>query len=285
MHLPCRCTYPFHSYAFERYDHGSFVAVVLPYSTHQKQSSFTTSILVLFVLRNDDPIFSSAPLGASPRWIHQQPRAQYEDGDGWRYPIRIRIALSSSSQPQRRFKSTRPDPQNSNKTPLSLMDSATDLFVAMRWKAAHALTTSLSDDERSELLQRLDPAHYNKIKSSSKEQEEEDNDKNELKMQHSIAEAVAAARAQEAQRSREQWENERATLMREAEEAARARVESDLAILQEQQRLKAFEQWQQQVEEEKKKQEQAADKEPAATSASTGGRQTTIRRGTRAAHT
>jgi len=162
---------------------------------------------------------------------------------------------------QRRFKSTRPDPNNSNKTPLSLMDSATDLFVAMRWKAAHALTTSLSDDERSELLQRLDPAQYNKNKSSSKEQQEEDSDKNELKMQHSIAEAVAAARAQEAQRSREQWESERATLMREAEEAARARVESDLAILQEQQRLKAFEQWQQQVGMEKKRQEQTADKE------------------------
>ena len=64
-------------------------------------------------------------------------------------------------------------------------------------------------------------------------------------MQHTIAEAVAAARAQEAQRSQQKWAQEREMLLQEAEQAARARVESDLAI---QRRRLQFEQWKERVE-------------------------------------
>ena len=64
----------------------------------------------------------------------------------------------------------------------------------------------------------------------------------------SIAEAVAAARAQDAKLQEEKWLREKDKLIQEAEKAALARVESDLAIKK---RQLAFEVWQRQLEQEK----------------------------------
>jgi hypothetical protein len=78
--------------------------------------------------------------------------------------------------------------------------------------------------------------------TSSKEED------TELIMKKSIAEAVAAARAEEAQRQGDKWERERERIIQEAEEAARARVESDLSI---QKHRIEFEKWKHQVEAER----------------------------------
>lgn len=134
----------------------------------------------------------------------------------------------------------------------SFLDTASDIIAALRWKAAHALTSSMSGDERFKLFERLDatkgkaeeqPPQHEKDTTTSKEEMEQ-------QIQNTIAEAVATARAQEAQRNKEEWQLQRGYFLKEAEEAARQRVESDLAI---QQRRLQFEEWQQRVALEKQK--------------------------------
>lgn len=128
----------------------------------------------------------------------------------------------------------------------------------MRWKAANALTASLSATERQELLQRLDvnSSTVGNTTNNNKNQSEgsvvavaaDAEEQQQLEMKNSIAEAVAAARAQESRLNAEKWEREKAKLLQEAEQAAVARMESDLAI---QKRRIAFEKWKEQVESEK----------------------------------
>ena len=65
----------------------------------------------------------------------------------------------------------------------------------------------------------------------------------------SIAEAVAFAHAEEAIAQKEKWEKEKVTLLKEAEDAARARVENDLQI---QQRRLTFDKWKYNLEKERK---------------------------------
>jgi hypothetical protein len=129
-----------------------------------------------------------------------------------------------------------------------------DLIASMRWKAANALTSSLSSEERNLLLQRLDngtSASANAAASTTIEDKQGKTKNNpEVDVQHTIAEAVAAARAQEAQRSQQKWQAEKEALLMEAEKAARARVEADLAI---QMRRMQFRQWETQVEQAKNK--------------------------------
>jgi hypothetical protein len=143
--------------------------------------------------------------------------------------------------------------------PESLLDSASDYFGALRWRAANALTASLSPEERSRLLERLDPDGH----GLSKKEPTADNVAasvaaaapihppvpRQSSSNHvptvSIAEAVAAARAQEAQLHMEKWEREKERLIQEAEKAAYERVESSLAI---QKRRMAFEAWKKSVE-------------------------------------
>jgi len=132
-----------------------------------------------------------------------------------------------------RFKSTRPEPS-------SLSDQASSFLAGLRWKAANALTASLSESERQQLLEQLHPAPKLQNVAEKKETDED-------VMTKSIAEAVAEAKAQEAQRLNSKWEKEKATIMKEAERAAQARVESDLAI---QKRRLGFEQWQKELEKE-----------------------------------
>ena len=135
---------------------------------------------------------------------------------------------------QQRFKSTRPEPSS------SLADQASSFLAGLRWKAANALTASLSESERKQLLEQLHPPpkQPNVVEKMKNEDDV---------LTKSIAEAVAEAKAQEAQRLTSKWEKEKADILKEAERAAQARVESDLAI---QKRRLGFEQWKQELEKE-----------------------------------
>lgn len=118
-------------------------------------------------------------------------------------------------------------------------DSGKSFFGNLRKQAANALTASLPEDDRKELLDQLVP--------SSSVSSEEGDDEEELQ-HNTIAEAIAQARREEAERQESKWERERENIMAEAEEAAKARVESDLII---QQRRLAFEKWKAAVDQEK----------------------------------
>ena len=145
-----------------------------------------------------------------------------------------------------RYKSTRPDlNRDTNNNSLLQYTAISDWFVQLRWKAAHMLTSSLSDKERQELLRRMNLPATSTASSTSEvsktnDEENDSESKNRQNVSHSIAEAVAAARAQEIKLNQERWEREKEKLIRDAEMAARERIESDLLI---QKRQIAFEQW------------------------------------------
>jgi hypothetical protein len=150
-----------------------------------------------------------------------------------------------------RLKSTRPDLNRDSEidstNSLLKYTAITDWFVQLRWKAANMLTASLSDTERQELLRRM---NLPTATTAAPDQDEKDVN---TKATHSIAEAVAAARAQEIKLNQERWEREKEKLIRDAEVAARERIESDILL---QRRQIAFEQWKKQLataEEEKQK--------------------------------
>jgi len=134
----------------------------------------------------------------------------------------------------------------------------------LRWKAANALTSTLPEEERNLLLGKLS-ANIPNANSETLDDEtmpeatgvdtEEEN--NMTSFQPSVEEAVAAAKLREAERYEEKWKRDKAILMKEAEAAARARIESDLTI---QKRQIAFEQWKSQLEEEKKEREDSSNK-------------------------
>lgn len=90
---------------------------------------------------------------------------------------------------------------------------ARDAFFALRKSAAVALTSSLHEVERQELLER----------TMGKEKVRE-------AQSMSVQESVAAAKAQESQRDPKQWEKEKEAIYKEAEQAAQERVETELAI-------------------------------------------------------
>ena len=164
---------------------------------------------------------------------------------GVRSPTVMAIVTAPQLPPlSLRCKSTRPDlNRETNQNSLLQYTAITDWFVQLRWKAAHMLTSSLNDTERQELLRRMKlPATATASEASkTKDDEDDDNDaKSRNTLSHSIAEAVAAARAQEIKLNQERWEREKDKLIRDAEIAARERIESDLLI---QKRQMAFEQW------------------------------------------
>jgi len=154
-------------------------------------------------------------------------------------------ASSTTSTIRRRFKSTRPEPSSSS--PSALIDGrVTDFFSSMRWKAANALTASLSPDERDRLLERIQQPERREAMTMQQQQQRRDGEEAPLVAENSIAEAVAAARAQEARRQQEKWNEEKESILEQARLAAEARVESELAV--QKQRAEAFRQWQRDVD-------------------------------------
>ena len=119
-----------------------------------------------------------------------------------------------------------------------------DIFSNLRWKAAQLLTSGLSADEKAQLIFKLDVvATPDKVNAG----DQNDNtiiDK-DYDTQKTIGEAVAEARMAEAQRQQSKWDVEREFLLKNAEEAARARVESELLV---QERRLAMMRWQKQLE-------------------------------------
>ncbi|KAG7350463.1 hypothetical protein IV203_009823 [Nitzschia inconspicua] len=168
------------------------------------------------------------------------------------------------------------------------MNSIGGYFGALRWKAANVLTSTLPEEEKNQLLEKLgghspldarknhnhendhDDSTAAAISSTNinKEEEEEEDASaaaaNELS--HSIEEAIAYAKAQEAARYEERWEEEKEALIAEAEEAARRRIQSDLEI---QRRQLAFEAWKKNLEKETQQQQEQEQRSTAAAATTT----------------
>lgn len=159
-----------------------------------------------------------------------------------------------------RWKSTqspKPDPaKSSSSSSSSLLDSAAEYYSSLRWKFATTLTASLSPEEQSQLLNRLQVQQPPKKEQSQPQQDEQQKKEEAVEQhQHSIAEAVAAARAEEAKLQKNKWEKEKEVLLANAEKAAKERVENELLI---QHRRLAFQRWEQELQE---KQQQEPPKE------------------------
>ena len=132
----------------------------------------------------------------------------------------------------------------SKSTQANAVAAASDFFSSIRWKAASVLTSSLSESEKNELFKKLqisDPVATETPTAAAAVEEQG------AFLEHSIAEAVAKARAEEAQKQQAKWEQEREQLTSQAEQAARARIEQELAIHE--QRAKRFQEWTQEVNE------------------------------------
>ena len=94
-----------------------------------------------------------------------------------------------------------------------------DIFSNLRWKAANALTESLSKEERTILLKKLDAVDETAAHDK--------NDKDIFDIKSTIGEAIAAARVEESQKLQARWEKEKDDLMAAAEVAAGVMVEVD----------------------------------------------------------
>jgi hypothetical protein len=113
------------------------------------------------------------------------------------------------------------------------MNTATDYFADLRWRATEALTSLMTKEEREQLLKRMDAVDASALNADKNQLEEE--------TAKTIAEAVVAARAEEAKKLQSKWEREKEGLHAQAQQAAYERVEADLRI--QQQRAVALEQW------------------------------------------
>jgi uncharacterized protein len=123
-----------------------------------------------------------------------------------------------------------------------------DLFSSLRWKAASVLTSSLSEAEKKELFKKLQISDPGVTALDTTTASDESTTEPYL-VEHSIAEAVAKARTEEAQKQQDKWEKEREQLTLQAQQAAQARIEQELAIHK--QRTKRFEEWTQELSEAK----------------------------------
>jgi len=128
-----------------------------------------------------------------------------------------------------------------------------DILGSLRMKAAQAITSSLPDDEKSALLERMGDGHDGGHQVNSNINEKINEIEDDIVYQHTIDEAVAAAKAKEAERYEEKWEAQKEKILAEAEEAAKRRIESDLEI---QRRQVAFEAWKRDVERDQQQQQQ-----------------------------
>jgi hypothetical protein len=109
----------------------------------------------------------------------------------------------------------------------AVFQAGSDLFATLRWGAANALTSALPEQQRKDLLGRLDSKPLLNGKSSNKDDDEYEDYKT-----NSVGEAVAAAVAVESQKEKARWEREKDKIMVQAQKAAEERVVSELAIQQ-----------------------------------------------------
>ena len=131
------------------------------------------------------------------------------------------------------------------------LDSSTvsNFWGNLRRQAATALTSSMTAEEKTELLEKM--GHLN-VDAASKQQRAEEEEKaatatstkddtdEAVLVQKSIEEAVAQARMEEAQMQEQRWNQEKEQLLAEAEQAAMKRVQNEL-------RIQKFQKWQRDV--------------------------------------
>jgi len=137
--------------------------------------------------------------------IHQYPGAvgvNHPFGSIHQYPGAA--ALSTAS----------PRP-NKNNDDSSILSSATSYLTAFRLRAVSALTTTLTDVEREEILGKLNAVDRSGAEAQAKK---------------SIGEAVAEAQAKEAAASETKWAREREEIERKAERAAQERINHEIAL-------------------------------------------------------
>jgi hypothetical protein len=124
---------------------------------------------------------------------------------------------------------------------------AVDLLSMLRFGAANFLTSSLPDDQRKDLLQRMGASEATTTDAKPEQQQQQE--------RGSIQEEIAVARAEEAQTSEQKWNKEKEEIIQQMEEAANERVKNELEIqkMRLEQELKEQQQLQQQEEEKKSK--------------------------------
>lgn len=163
---------------------------------------------------------------------------QYPAGGAVAHPVRLQST-------------TPPKPKSSSNAngESSILSSATSYLTALRLRAVSALTTSLTDLEREEILGKLNAV---------------DKHGAEVQAQKSIGEAVAEAQAKEAAASEIQWAREREEIEKKAEQAAQERIKHEIALAKAEAatRRKEMEIWKGELEaetakEQKQKQEHA----------------------------
>jgi hypothetical protein len=99
----------------------------------------------------------------------------------------------------------------------------------LRYTAATALTATLPDQERYELLSRMKPKDIEEtteaIVDASEEEEEED-------ARGSVQEEIALAIREEARKNEQQWQQEKERITQQLEAAAEARIKAELEVQQ-----------------------------------------------------
>ncbi|KAG7369050.1 hypothetical protein IV203_031793 [Nitzschia inconspicua] len=110
------------------------------------------------------------------------------------------------------------------------------LLKGLRYTAATALTASLPDQERNELLRRMKPkeavSEVRKEKEAPTNTDKDDKEEEEVDVRGSVQEEIALAVREEARKSNQQWQQEKEKITRQLEAAAEARMKSELEIQQ-----------------------------------------------------
>lgn len=137
-----------------------------------------------------------------------------------------------------RQQSSNPNAQwKTDQTTPGFVGTASSYLTSMRFRAAEALTASLSPEDRDSLLRSINAVDQDSVTKETNK---------------SIGEAVAEAVKKEAEKSEHRWNREKENIMAKAERAARERVHHDLLI---QQRRLELEEWQMKVRAEKENEE------------------------------
>ena len=155
---------------------------------------------------------------------------QYPAGGPAAHPVR----LQSTAPPKLNKSSSNVNDES------SILSSATSYLTALRLRAVSALTTSLTDVEREEILGKLNAV---------------DKRGAEVQAQKSIGEAVAEAQAKEAAASKTKWAREREEIEKKAEQAAQERIKHEIALAKAEAatRREEMEIWKSELEAEKEK--------------------------------